>query len=871
MRISKLVRESFEEPADNLFRIRLDDGIVCGLSLISQSLLVTLVFRTRDDNNKPVLDNDVDSPQKGRSRRQNGLPPDVQVINLENADEPPELESLTVSRHENLTMTDYHLSCIYVPRATQSQPIQKGTFEVLGGGIWDARISASRMFSSGASIFSSSSSGDKVSVSTPRPSAPRNKDVVAAWALHGLKIFIQSPYDCIMAYSRDQSDHVKWLIDHERYEEAWHIINQDPQSIIPDTRSESRPSTPSKAADSLRDFLGDDTASETGASLVTAQNSAVEKEKLRIGALWLQELVDKDEWSQAAEVASKVLGTSSRWEHWIWTFVQKKKFDEITPQIPHRLLKPPIPSITYEVIIGHYISSDIAKLKGLLDEWDTALYDLPSVISAIESKLGIDERELRPEGDEDIHDWNILNQILAKLYLADARPKAALQCYIRLKNLDAAFELIQDYQLSTAVADQVYDFVTVGIPQAQVGTLSIDELAQLSADPIQLLASAVVQGLIPIGDIVKQLEAEAPASNPFLFFFFRALWQGDAAKTDDSQEARIDVRHGDVRRSRFDTKATAQSAGRLVLAPFGNSIIDLFAEYARVLLTDYLKHSQHYSFDYATSVCEKRHYIPELVHLRAATGQSISALHLIIDELDDVPMAINFAKDMDDPGLWDELMHYSMDKPTFIKGLLDDGGTSLDPVKLVKTIPDGLAIEGLKEGLSRLLRESEILASISEGAAQVLRSEISAVMEKLKAGRRRGVLFDVDENNASLAMPMDNPRSDTCEVCKLPWMVNIPGSTEQQDRLIGFPCNHIYHLACILKSVSTETNQEAIANLETRLADVDQDRVGEHADIGRVGSKIVRAQMIKHVLGSHICPVCDAKNVAPNDSAFSTI
>lgn len=84
-----------------------------------------------------------------------------------------------------------------------------------------------------------------------------------------------------------------------------------------------------------------------------------------------------------------------------------------------------------------------------------------------------------------------------------------------------------------------------------------------------------------------------------------------------------------------------------------------------------------------------------------------------------------------------------MDKPRFIRGLLEEVGTAINPLKLVKRIPLGLEIEGLREGLGRMLREYEVQESISEGVARVLRGEVNAAMVERGAGQRKGVRFDV--------------------------------------------------------------------------------------------------------------------------------
>lgn len=125
------------------------------------------------------------------------------------------------------------------------------------------------------------------------------------------------------------------------------------------------------------------------------------------------------------------------------------------------------------------------------------------------------------------------------------------------------------------------------------------------------------------------------------------------------------------------------------------------------------------------------------------TGQTKRALFLIIDKLCDVSQAISFAKEQDDPDLWNDLLDYSMDKPSFIRALLEEVGTSINPITLVRRIPEGLEIEGLRDGIGRMVREYEIQYSISEGVAKVLRGEVAASMDMLRAGQKRGVKFEV--------------------------------------------------------------------------------------------------------------------------------
>ena len=208
------------------------------------------------------------------------------------------------------------------------------------------------------------------------------------------------------------------------------------------------------------------------------------------------------------------------------------------------------------------------------------------------------------------------------------------------------------------------------------------------------------------------------------------------------------------------TSHLAAIEGKTLVSEHADLAVQLFAEYDRALLMIFLRSSQSYTLESASKLCEQRDYIPELVYLLSKEGRTAQALRLIIDQIGDVSQAIAFAKEQDDAGLWDDLLDYSMNKPSFIRGLLEEVGTAIDPIKLVRRIPEGLEIEGLKQGLQRMVKEYEIQFSISEGVARVLRGEVSAAMLERGRGQRRGVRFDVDKKAQAHARPQSSHATD---------------------------------------------------------------------------------------------------------------
>jgi hypothetical protein len=578
-------------------------------------LLLVLAYRTRDDNDNPIAQ-DKDTPRRGMHRRQNGLSPELKLINPVTKDE-VEVDSLTVSRFETLSAADYHLGTLYVPHPQTMTPAQRSALEAIGGGIWDVGAGAARIFSSGASVMNmpftsesktpprapsmSSASAGNVSSSTTTKRQPQiNPNAATA----GLKVFIHSPYDCVLAIKRDLSDHFQWELEHENFKDAWELLEDHPEiiqtsTILPATES-SPAGTPLKKQGSLHEFFADDSASQTTISATKAsQNSAIEKEKRRIGDLWVQQLVNSGDWKQAGKVAGRVLGTSARWEHWVWKFAQTNHFNEISPYIPKKPMLPPLPSMVYEVVLGHYIIHDRIRFKHVLEAWDTDLYDVNSVIEAINSKLSAgDVTEESIEGDVQGRDWRILQ---AKLFLASGRQREALRCYIRLQNADAAMTIIRDFHLVEAVRDDIPGFIMMRITKEQMDSAPLQELEETSSEAINVLVEEGCRGTIPAGDVVAQLKQKQEPFQPFLFFYLRRLWKPELhERTAKTAKERV-------------AEDRLAADGKIVAEEFADLMVDLFAEYDRELLMEYLRKSQSYDLSKATAECERREYIPELV------------------------------------------------------------------------------------------------------------------------------------------------------------------------------------------------------------------------------------------------------------------
>ncbi|KIW69609.1 hypothetical protein, variant [Phialophora macrospora] len=886
--------------------IRFDDCTISGISLYTPSLLLVLAYMQNKRNGS--TSQEPEGGKRGRRVRHNALEPELRLIDI-NTKEEVDTDTLTVSRFETLSASDYHLG-ILPPVRIPAGVVQKGYLgaigsgmttvssslvtgvETVGQGVWDATMYGPRML--GANRIFSGAESVRSGVSGPdRTGSTRERNYLTGWipgfgssdvnakdemntlaTAQSMKIFIYSPYDCIVAIKRNLNDRMQWLVEKEKYREAWELVDQHPEAAgtLAESSESSAPASPSKASSAARsgsavpssptharqqatlvEFFAD-SASRTS----SAQNkpktrfSAAEKEKRRIGELWLKQLVDAAKWAEAGEVAAKVLNTTTRWEHWAWVFIKSKKFDEISPHIPTLDLTPPLPSPIFEIILGHYVEVDRLRFKELLDEWPSDLFEISSITTAIQDQFrggGV------PKGSQE---WRLLQESLAKLYLADGHYDDALRCYIALQDADTALSLIRDNHLFDAIASDIPSFVTLRVSPSQLKSASREELEELASDPIRVLVDEAAAGVVEPDEVVAQLDKAT--LRPFLFFYLRALWRGEGTQQEPILPR---VGHSAVATS------LAADTGKQHVEQFADTAVDLFAEYDRKLLMEFLQASTAYTFENAVRICEKKHYVEELVYLLSKTGQTKKALFLIIDELKDVSSAITFAKEQDDQSLWDDFLEYSMSRPRFISGLLAEVGTAIDPITLLKKIPAGLEVEGLKDGLKKMIREYDLQDSISSGVARVLSSEVAVGMETLRRGRRKGIKFEVVPPTPKVRRPLEQSADGADEKRTGEEQIEVEAQIQpghcascrkafhenESETLVGFACGHVYHVSHLLHGPDAEGDEVLLPWSAARRDDEDDTDVTRFSR--SVAPKVTNARLLKdkiqHVGGCTIC------------------
>lgn len=203
-----------------------------------------------------------------------------------------------------------------------------------------------------------------------------------------------------------------------------------------------------------------------------------------------------------------------------------------------------------------------------------------------------------------------------------------------------------------------------------------------------------------------------------------------------------------------------------------------------------------------------------------------------------------------------------MDKPSFIRGLLEQVGTAINPITLVRRIPEGLEIEGLREGLTHMMKEHELQYSISSGVARVLRSEVAAAQNELRLGQRKGIKFEVvvqseehvdvqvkdvltdPENPPTPSVPEHDhrvPKPGHCVGCHEPF------TEYEMETLVGYACGHVFHVSHLIEMLHKGKGME-----------VDLGGGAEEGSRYSVGMKVMRARLLRDKVKGG-CPVCHVR------------
>lgn len=507
--------------------------------------------------------------------------------------------------------------------------------------------------------------------------------------LNRTRYFIMSAKDGVIAQELQLNDRLDWFIEKEKYLEAWEI---------------------------------------------SKHLSLLQTKKLNLGILHVDNLIKLGEWRKTANFLSSLLyldinempdgDTKStiftslsqnlnsedndslvkeiiaQWQNWANIFIKSNHIDLLTDIIP-KSPKLNIDVKIYNQILQYWIvhiDSDDTFFR-LIDEWPIDLYDTKSIESFIEEIL---ENTPNPK----------LRKCLANLYVKSFDFKKAVPHMVSLKEPNIIQFLSSNHMLDS-FANDIPKFISLRFEHDELETLPIDKLENRLNDIIDVLVENRHEILSE--QVIKMMtENHLDFMN---YFYLEKL-------------------------TAIDPFLTKQ---------FSDEQVELYSRYDSGKLLPFLSKSSTYDIDKAIQICEANDFTEELVYLLGKIGEDKKALTLIMDELDDPEKAIKFAKHQNDKEVWNMLLKYSSKKPAFIKALIecadDQSNSFYDPVSIIRSMPDDVEIEGLKNSITKISNNNDLNLLLNQLILGILYNQSEDVSQYFRSHKLQGLEIEVDSKS----------------------------------------------------------------------------------------------------------------------------
>ncbi|KAH9468700.1 hypothetical protein Pst134EA_009234 [Puccinia striiformis f. sp. tritici] len=550
-----------------------------------------------------------------------------------------------------------------------------------------------------------------------------------------------------------------------------------------------------------------------------------------IGQKYLSHLISQGQFQVAADASPPILANDVKaWEDWIFMLTEKGQLDVIIPHVPTE--EPRLSKVVYEVILVHLLRKNPQEMLNMIRKWSPELYSIPAVLSAALDRLS------RDSGSSEI-----LMTCIAELYILNHQPGKAVSYLLRLRKPEV-FDLIKEHNLFTDVQDQALIMIKFSdelnrqnllqkkdkeSETREHGLSTPTAIAQDDQSPHEYGAaiSLLVQHTysIPVARVIAQLADH----RRYQFMYLDALFEVDPSLGTD----------------------------------FGDLHVDLFAEFDRQRLMKYLRASTFYDLEKAYQICQDLNFVPEMVYLLGRMGNNKKALFLIIDRIGDVHRAIEFAKEQNDDDLWEDLLRYSETRPAFIRGLLDNVGSEIDPIRLIRRIQNGLEIPDLKASIIKILQDFHLQISLIEGCRSIMVSDCRDLSNVYYTSQTLGALGDptlrCQKCNRLLTEP-SKPIAATDDGTEF----IAEGSIAEIGSAISimFLCRHSFHSLCVFDS-NTVLAALAEQQLDRNRSGFDQSFDSDRQRFSAINLKFAQTLILRSGDGS--CPICITTPTSKNN------
>lgn len=370
-----------------------------------------------------------------------------------------------------------------------------------------------------------------------------------------------------------------------------------------------------------------------------------------------------------------------RWEHWIEVFRSADKLAVVAPCIP--TYEPRFEQRIYDDVLLELAERKPISMLGVLKTWPADVFNLTSVTRKVEHEL---EKSQRSTDNIAEAEKEALRESLLMLYGLSGRHDETLNLLLKDRS-PRVFEYIKSHHLYEAVRSR----------NTILGMFRIDE------DVTTELLVHAPETVLPPDAVVPILEDIA--NTKWMFLYLHSVFKLDPDRASG----------------------------------YHNLLLRLYVEHGeKGMLFNFLKMSNHYSLDTALKALGgvggkgKGILASERVYVLAAMGDTNSALDILLNELDDIPGAIEFASENGDNVLWERLIKHASTNADTLAALLDSpAGGKVDPVRLIPLLNSQMQIPFLRERLHRILVDAALERALREDATAALRYDAQHLLTEL--------------------------------------------------------------------------------------------------------------------------------------------
>ncbi|KAG5420548.1 VPS41 [Candida metapsilosis] len=480
--------------------------------------------------------------------------------------------------------------------------------------------------------------------------------------------------------------------------------------------------------------------------------------RMSFGIQYVDSLVKEDDWRKAGEFLQTLLPlrdetvsddqtsspdedqsgiatddemrkeTINQWQTWAHIFISSGHIEELNDVIPSVSA---LPTDLFTKILSHWVSNKPERAYKLLGDWPSELYD----IDAAESEL-LKQESLLKESDER---YSFIEKALVTFYDKTLQPIKAVPHLAKLKDKNIVEYLTKNHILKNFVS-QLPTFIELQFDDPEViSKWPTNTLGEKLSPTIDTLVDHRLE--IPSHEIVELFESH-PLLSFVNYFYLTRL----------------------------------QAIDRLLVKDYGDELIELYSNYSRKDLLPFLMANDEndalqspYDVDKAIDICKQNNFYQELIYLLGKIGENKQALNLVINKLDDPQMAIEFAKRLNDKDTWDSLINQSLDKPKFLKILIEQSDESTNPfydpvsilTKITTKFETGIIGEDysemdeahvsiykqLSQSIIEFSKNNDLNKSINQVVLKMIDQSSQEIAQFLKSSLLQGHQYDLEKND----------------------------------------------------------------------------------------------------------------------------